>query len=168
VRPYEAGLTRGLAELQCLFSSIGSRPAFQLGSGKRYLEGGPMTNATSDGASQLTAELEYVNDDVLVIHLAGRLDIPGLLQLRKMLRALVPDRPWLILDVAAVPEFHSSTVTVLAAAQRRVRCHGSRLVVWRPQPQPAEILRHAGFHSAVEVVTAPVDQWLSSQHTTRS
>jgi anti-anti-sigma regulatory factor len=99
-----------------------------------------MTNATSDGASQLTAELEYVNDDVLVIHLAGRLDIAGLLQLRKMLRALEPDRPWLILDVAAVPEFHPSTVTVLAAAQRRVRCHGSRLVVWRPQSQPGRHL----------------------------
>jgi anti-anti-sigma factor len=127
-----------------------------------------MTNANPDGTSPLTAELEYVNDDALVIHLVGRLDIPGLLQLRRMLRAVVPDRPWLFLDVAAVPEFHPSTLTVLAAAQRRVRCHGTRLVVWRPQPQPAEVLRQAGFHSAIEVVTAPVDQWLSSLRTSRS
>jgi len=88
-----------------------------------------------------------------------------LLLLRKLLRILVPDRRWLFLDVAAVAEFHPSTVTVLAAAQRRIRSDGSRLVVWRPQPQPAEIMRQAGFHSAVEVVTAPVDQWLSSQRT---
>jgi anti-anti-sigma factor len=122
-----------------------------------------MTSVTPDTASPLTAELDYVDDDALIIHLAGRLDIPGLLQLRRMLRSIVPDRPWLLLDVTAIPEFHPSTLTVLAAAQRRIRCHGSRLVVWRPQPQPADVMRQAGFHTAVEVVTAPVDQWLTSK-----
>jgi hypothetical protein len=77
----------------------------------RYLEGGPMTNVTPDTAPPLTAELDYVDDDALIIHLAGRLDIPGLLQLRRMLRSIVPDRPWLLLDVTAIPEFHPSTLT---------------------------------------------------------
>jgi anti-anti-sigma factor len=126
-----------------------------------------MTNVTPDTASPLTAELDYVDDDALILRLAGRLDLPALLQLRRMLRCLVPDRPWLLLDVTAIPEFHPSTLTVLAAAQRRIRCHGSRLVVWRPQPQPADVMRQAGFHTAVEVVTAPVDQWLSSKRTIR-
>jgi len=124
-----------------------------------------MTEITRDTASQLTAEMEYVDDDALVIHLVGWLDIPGLLQLRRILRALVPDRPWLLLDVAAVPEFHPGTVTVLAAAQRRLRRQGSRLVLWRPQEQPAEVIRDAGFHSAIDVVTAPLDEWLASQQT---
>jgi anti-anti-sigma regulatory factor len=122
-----------------------------------------MTDTTPDATSQLTAEMEYVDDDALVIHVVGRLDIAGLHHLRAILRALVPDRPWLILDVAAVPEFHPSTVTVLAAAQRRFRSHGSRLALWRPPAQPAEIIRDAGFHSAINVVTAPLDEWLTSQ-----
>jgi anti-anti-sigma regulatory factor len=122
-----------------------------------------MTDTTPDATSQLTAEMEYVDDDALVIHVVGRLDIAGLQHLRGILRALVPDRPWLVLDVAAVPEFHPSTVTVLAAAQRRFRSHGSRLALWRPPAQPAGIIRDAGFHSAINVVTGPLDEWLTSQ-----
>lgn len=122
-----------------------------------------MNDSTPNRVVQLTAEMEYVGDEALVIHLMGRLDMSGLLHLRRMLRTLVPDRPWLVLDVAAVPEFHPSTVTILAAAQRRLRSHGSRLALWRLRGQPAEVIRSAGFHSAVDVVTTPLDVWLSEQ-----
>jgi anti-anti-sigma regulatory factor len=122
-----------------------------------------MTDTTAHVASHLEAELEYVDDHALVIHLAGRLDICGLQYLRRILRALVPDRPWLVLDVAAVLEFHPSTVTVLAAAQRRLRCHGTRLALWRPRAQPTEVMRGAGFHSTVDVVTGRLDEWLADQ-----
>jgi len=126
-----------------------------------------MTDAAPPRGSPLTAKMEYVGDDALVIHLVGRLDLPGLLQLRKVLRTVVIDRPWVLLDLAAVPEFHHGVLAVLSATQRRLRRHGSRLALWRLRAQPLQLVRDGRLIRGVEVVTGPVADWLAGQGTRR-
>jgi anti-anti-sigma regulatory factor len=126
-----------------------------------------MIEATPSSGSQLTAKMEYVGDDAVVIHLVGRLDIPGLLQFRRILRTMVIDRPWMLLDLAAVPEIHPGVLAVLSATQRRLRRQGSRLALWRLRAQPLQLVRDSRLYRGIDIVTGPLTDWLASQARTR-
>jgi anti-anti-sigma regulatory factor len=122
-----------------------------------------MTEGTPQREAQLVAEMEYVGEDAVVIHLVGRLDLPGLLEFRRMLQSIVIDRPWMLLDLAAVPEIHPGVLRVLNAAQRRLTHQGSRLVLWRLRAQPLQLVRDSRLDRGIDIVTGPLTEWLAKQ-----
>jgi hypothetical protein len=101
-----------------------------------------------------------VGDDAIVVRLTGRLDVPSSSQLWSLLGNLPLDRPWLVLDLAGVPEIERGALAVLAAAPQRLG-HGRRLALWRVRAQPLALLRENELQRVVEIVSGPLETWLA-------
>ncbi len=104
--------------------------------------------------------IEYVDGDALVVHLGGRLDPSELIQ---FLRMLTLDRPWVVLDLARVPELDPSILAILAGAQRRLRPHGYRIALWQLRAQPRQLVNERAFLGTVDVVDGDLRRWLADR-----
>jgi anti-anti-sigma factor len=99
-------------------------------------------------------------DQAVIFHLAGRLDIPGTMQLWSELRSAQLDRPVVILDLAGVPEIEPCALAVFATTQRRLRAKRQRFGLWRVRAQPLELITQRRLHRLINVISGPVDEWL--------
>lgn len=104
------------------------------------------------------AGLDYLGEDALVVHLAGRLGPAALLRLLRDLRL---NRTWVILDLSHVPELDPPTLAVLAKTQRRLQHQGAHLALWQPRAQPRHLIEERRFNRIVEVVDGDLHAWLA-------
>lgn len=111
---------------------------------------------------RIVSEVE-VSERLQVMHLVGRLDIPGALELRRELRRAKAERPWLVLDLAGVPEMDGCALDVLHLAAGRFDRAGTTLALWRVRTQPLSLVLERGFHRVVPVISGPLDDWLTRQ-----
>lgn len=107
-----------------------------------------------------TDGVDYVDGDALVVHLDGRLEPSALLRL---LGTLTLDRPWVVLDLARVPELDPSILAILAGAQRRLRPHGYRIALWQLRAQPRQLVDDRGFVGVIDVAGDDLRRWLAEQ-----
>jgi hypothetical protein len=101
--------------------------------------------------------VDYINGDAMVVHLAGSLDPADLIQI---LGALTLTRPWLLLDLARVPELDPGVLAVVAGAQRRLRRHGYGIALWQLGAQPWQLVHDRGIVGSVDVVDGDLHRWL--------
>lgn len=92
------------------------------------------------------------------MHLRGRTDPPALLALLRYLRL---DRPWVILDLAEVPELDLATLAVLARTQRRLHRHRAHLALYRTRAQHRQLIAERCFHRIAEIITGDLGAWLA-------
>jgi anti-anti-sigma regulatory factor len=109
-------------------------------------------------SGRLDVRLEEIGADTLVIHLAGRLDVPVL---RRLLVRLPITRPWLVLDLAGVPEFHPGTPAALTAVHRGLRRRGAELALWQLRAQPRQIADEEFLSRSVKVIHGDLSGWLA-------
>lgn len=120
-----------------------------------------MSEAHDDGP--LGVRFEDFRGDTVVIHLSGRLDIPGLLALRRVLHRMAVTRPWVILDLAGVPEFDPSAIAVLARIQRGLRRQGAHLALWQLRAQPRRLAEDKRLYRIVDIVRGDLTGWLADR-----
>lgn len=104
--------------------------------------------------------IDYMGDDAMVVRLAGRLDPSDLI---RILGGLTLSRPWVVLNLARVPELDPSILAVLAGAQRRLRHHGYSIALWRLRAQPWQFVHDRGIAGSVDVVDGDLRNWLSER-----
>lgn len=104
------------------------------------------------------AGLDYLGEDALVVHLAGRLGPAAMLRLLRDLRL---NSTWVILDLSHVPELDPPTLAVLAKTQRRLQHHGAHLALWHLRAQPRHLIEERRFHRIVEIVDGDLHAWLA-------
>lgn len=114
----------------------------------------------------IATRVEQMGTDVTLLRVIGRLDPVGLLTLRRVLRELAVTRPWLILDMAGVPECHPRTVVVLNQTQRRLRRHGARLALWHLRSQPRSLFAAPASRQELEIAHGDLAEWVSRQSET--
>jgi hypothetical protein len=115
----------------------------------------------SGEAPGIVTRVEQVGSEVTLLRVIGRLDAVGLLALRRVLRELPLTRPWLILDLAGVPECHPRTPMVLEATQRRLRRHGGRLALWHLRSQPRSLFAAAASRRDLDIAEGDLAEWVS-------
>jgi anti-anti-sigma regulatory factor len=109
----------------------------------------------------IATRVEQLGTDITLLRVIGRLDTVGLLALRRGLRELAVTRPWLILDMAGVPECHPRTVMVLNQTQRRLRHHGARLALWHLRSQPRSLFAAPASRQELEIAHGDLAEWVS-------
>lgn len=122
-----------------------------------------MNTAYREGPVEV--RFEEIGLDTIVVHLSGRLDLAGLLALRRVLRRLAITRPWVILDLAGVPEFHTSTAAVLIRAQQGLRSQGGHLALWQLRGQPRQLVEDKRLLRVLDVVRGDLTGWLAEKST---
>ena len=125
-----------------------------------------MTTAYQEGP--LEVRFEEIGLDTIVVHLSGRLDLAGLLALRRVLRRLAITRPWVILNLAGVPEFHASTAAVLIRTQQGLRRRGGHLALWQLRGQPRQLVEDKRLFRVLDVVRGDLNGWLAERSTPSS
>lgn len=116
----------------------------------------------------LEVRFEEIGLDAIVVHLSGRLDLAGLLALRRVLRRLAVTRPWIVLNLAGVPEFHASTAAVLIRAQQGLRRQGGHLALWQLRGQPRQLVEDKRLSRILDVVRGDLTGWLAARSTPSS
>lgn len=89
---------------------------------------------------------------VVDVRAVGEVDVATVGALRSVLWA-APVHSVLRLDLTGVRVLSAAGVRALAAAHLRLRAGGGELVLMRPSPTVARVLRATGLHRVVRVVT---------------
>jgi hypothetical protein len=113
-------------------------------------------------APGVVVRVDDAGPEAILLRVVGRLDLGGLSTLRRAVNELPRTRPWLVLDLAGVPECHPDTPVVLAATHRRLCRRGQRLALWRLRTQPRAMLaaQADGRAPEIHIATGDLGQWL--------
>ncbi|MGW4500184.1 STAS domain-containing protein [Micromonospora sp. NPDC004336] len=100
-----------------------------------------------------------VGDQVVDVRATGEVDIATVAAFRSALWA-APARPVLRLDLSGVRVLSAAGVRALVAAHLRIRARGGELVLLRPDPVVARVLRATGLHRVIPIVDPCADREL--------
>lgn len=101
---------------------------------------------------QTSVPLPAADASVIVVELAGELDVYSAPQLRDVLaEAAARSAPLIVVDLAALEFMDSSGLGVLVAGWKRARAQGGRLSVAAPSARVARIFRTTGLDRALPV-----------------
>ena len=91
-------------------------------------------------------EFRNVDDDLVNVKLAGRLDTPGVDRVELRLTAtLVPNGKNAVLDLSAVQLVTSMGIRMLITLARSLKAKRARLAVYAPQALVMETFRHVAL-----------------------
>lgn len=107
--------------------------------------------ARSDGIAVAVRALH----GVVVVELAGELDVFVEAELRETLLQLTDAGASVCLDLQAVPFVDSTGLAVMLWARRRLRDHGATLALARVQPDVAAVLGQTGLGARLRCYASP-------------
>lgn len=128
----------------------------------------PTADADSVAAASppFSVRVEQPNSDVVVVSVAGEIDLLTAPALRERLSGLLATGPSrLVIDLTHTSFLGATALSVLIHARRTAARRGTRLQLTAPKrPLPARVLNIAGLDRLYEVVSPPTDPDRPPEH----
>lgn len=96
-------------------------------------------------------QIERLEDGVMQIVLAGRLDIPGAQQIDLQFSAVTNGQKRIIVDVDEVSFLASMGIRTLILGAKAVKSKGGRMVLLNPGPEVEKVLVSSGTDTVIPI-----------------
>lgn len=93
-----------------------------------------------------------IGNDIVLVEVSGRLDVPGALKADPAFAAIADDKMYVIVDLSQLSFLASLGIRTLVSTSKALRAKNGNLVLMAPQASIEQVLSSSGIDTVIPVV----------------